>query len=64
MMCYRDMSFCENPNCTCERRLTPAIEAAAERWWNPKDEPDKRGKAPIAVIEGCEVCLTAKGDEA
>lgn len=62
MICYRDTSFCENQNCTCGRKLTPEILAAAERWWNPKDEPDKRGMAPIATIEGCETCMAIKGD--
>ena len=48
MMCYRDMTFCINPNCTCDprRRLTREIEAAAERWWGGPG-------APLCVADLC-----------
>jgi len=55
MMCYRDRTFCVSPNCKneCGRKLTQEIRDAAEKWWNPKDEPDKRNQAPIAVSCFC-----------
>lgn len=32
-LCYRDMTFCVNQNCTCDprRRLTEEVRAAAEK---------------------------------
>jgi hypothetical protein len=47
------MTFCMSPNCTCGRKLTPEIQQAAEKWWNPKDLPEKRNQAPIAVSYFC-----------
>lgn len=51
MLCYRDRTFC-NANCKnidCDDRLTPTIEASAERWWG------KPG-APISVSDFSEQC--------
>lgn len=53
MMCYRDRTYCASPNCKCGCELTEQIKADAEKWWNPKDVPEKRGKAPIAVSYFC-----------
>ncbi len=41
MMCFRDMTFCSNPTCTCEpfRRLTDEVLAAAEQWWGGPGAP-------------------------
>jgi len=51
MICYLDMTFCSEPcgNESCNRRLTPKIEADAERWW-------KKPNPPIALAnfrDGC-----------
>lgn len=45
-MIYLDRTFCVSPNCVneCERKLTPEIRAAANKWM--KD-------APIAVAYFC-----------
>jgi hypothetical protein len=50
VLCYRDMTFCINPNCTCGagRKLTPEIERAAEKWWGGKG-------APIATADLCKM---------
>lgn len=44
MICYRDTTFCPfHKDCakasTCERKLTPAIQAAAAAWWGGPDAP-------------------------
>lgn len=51
MICYRDMTFCISKHCTCERKLTPAIIAAAERWW--VQGGGKKEDTPIATAEFC-----------
>lgn len=42
-MTYRDMTFCTGDRCvkfaTCPRALTPAVKAAAEKWWRGKGAP-------------------------
>lgn len=54
MICYRDMTFCNAPNCTCPewRRLTPAVIDAALKWWGSVG-------APIAVGHLCKPKETA-----
>lgn len=44
MLCYKDMTFCVNAECTkeCHRRLTPVVQSAARKWFGSDD-------APIAV---------------
>ncbi len=41
MIHFRDMTFCINPNCTCNegRKLTDEIRAAAEKWWGKPGAP-------------------------
>ncbi len=55
MMCFLDRTFCGSPNCKgeCGRAWTPELSERAEKWWNPKDEPEKRGMAPIALSYFC-----------
>ena len=55
MMCYRDKTFCSSyllckRGHTCDRALTPKIEADAEEWWG------KPG-APICIYEGLPDCF-------
>lgn len=44
MICYRDKTFCVNPNCTCGHKLTKEIVAQAEQWME---------NAPIAFADRC-----------
>lgn len=48
MICYKDKTFCNNPNCQChpDDQMTEAVAKAAERWWG------KPG-APICVGDLC-----------
>lgn len=39
MICFQDRTFCISPNCKCGRKFTPAIQAAAEKWWGTSDAP-------------------------
>lgn len=35
MICFRDTTYCTNPNCTCPEgiRLTEEVIQAAREWW-------------------------------
>jgi len=39
MICFKDRTFCTDPACTCERRLTLEVIAAAQEWWGSPDAP-------------------------
>ena len=49
MLCYKDKTFCINPNCPgkTHEALTPQVEAAARRWWG-------KDGAPISMADLCE----------
>jgi len=51
MICYRDRTWCTAPciNADCDRRYTPEVETAAERWWG------KPG-APVSLANRSERC--------
>jgi hypothetical protein len=46
MICFKDMTFCRDPKCTCDRKLTNEVRKAAKKWWGSDD-------APIAVRDKC-----------
>ena len=54
MICYRDMTFCEEKKCSefknCHRALTNKVQKEAEKWWGSKD-------APICVFLGKPDCF-------
>jgi hypothetical protein len=41
MICFRDTTFCshETHDANCDRRWTPELSAAAERWWGGLGAP-------------------------
>ena len=41
MIHFRDMTFCNNPNCTCGpgRKFTDEVQAAADKWWGGPGAP-------------------------
>lgn len=41
MICFRDKTFCNSPNCQgkCGRQWTPALQEEAERWWGGPGAP-------------------------
>lgn len=45
MLCYRDRTFCTNPDCKCPpgRRLTDEVIESAKRWWGGDDPPIAMG---------------------
>lgn len=45
MICFRDMTFCIHPDCTCdpERQLTDEVREAARKWWGSDDAPISMG---------------------
>lgn len=46
MICYQDRSFCNHGDgCTCppDRRYTPEVQAAADRWFGEPGAPVARG---------------------
>lgn len=64
MMCYRDMSFCSSSsicaNTRCDRNFSVEVRAAAERWWNPTGDPEKKDGAPIGMMDfkrNCDVFI-------
>jgi hypothetical protein len=51
MICFLDKTFCKNPECDCTfPKWSEELSQRAEKWWNPNDNPDKRGKAPVAFV--------------
>ena len=59
MICYKDMTFCEERTCdnfdTCNRALTDKVQAEADEWWGKG-----RGIAPIARWTERPVCYTKR----
>lgn len=55
MYCYRDRTYCISPNCKCGKKLTPEIQAAADKWWADvwKDREPPHG-TPIAMAYLCD----------
>ena len=49
-MCYRDRTFCINPECSCSegRKLTAEVLDAANEWWGVH-----RAAPPIATDDLC-----------
>ena len=49
MICYKDETFCINPNCTGMKhaKLTEQVKKDAEKWWGKPD-------TPIAMADLCE----------
>ena len=43
MLCYKDRTFCVTRGCpkfsTCDRALTPAVQAGAAAWWGSDEAP-------------------------
>ena len=52
MIHYKDRTFCVSENCKCGRKLTPEVEAAAEKWWTARGGAP--GEAPISVANFCD----------
>lgn len=48
MICFRDRTFCNNPNCTneCGRQWTEELQQQAINWWGGED-------APVAFMDFC-----------
>jgi len=53
MICYKDMTFCVNPNCTCPdyRKLTDEVRTAAGVWWGGPGAPISMGDCCGATEE-------------
>lgn len=56
MMCFRDRTFCGAQcfNAECDRRLTPEVTEAAERWWGKPGAPiamaDLSARCGVAIL--------------
>lgn len=50
MICYRDKTFCVNPNCTCGNKLTKEVLKQANEWWHSWSI---EGAPPIAYNDRC-----------
>lgn len=57
MISYRDRSFCSAfcGTVDCSRRWTSQLQAAAEKWWNPENNPEKHG-APVSFANFAPTC--------
>jgi len=62
MLCYRDMTFCQEKTCgefgdgekKCPRSLTTKVLEAADKWWE-----NQEGGPPIAIFTNRPDCFVA-----
>ena len=68
MICYMDMTFCNETTCSkfgdgdkdCPRSLTLAIEHMASYWWNQGTPKKNWSEAPICVFINRPDCFESK----
>ena len=69
MMCYKDMTFCNEAKCAkfgdekddCESSFTKKVEYQANQWWNNAKEWDESwADAPVAMFTHTPDCFEAK----
>jgi len=61
MICYRDMTFCDERGCvsfqdgSCQRALTKEVLRSADKWWN--EGKKHKTKAPICTFAERPYCF-------
>ena len=71
MIYYNDTTFCVSPGCInkCGRKMTPEVQAAAEKWWGESDPPicqgyfcDDRGELLVHLVSNTRPTSNTNGD--